>query len=311
MATSPTTRREFVRSLLSSAAGASFASSVFAQGTPTGRQAAPAIVVKKLTDTIALLTGDGGNVAVVIGTDGLMMVDGGLANRSMDLVKAIGDVDGRPVRILFNTHYHYDHVGANELLGSRGTKIIAHENVKRRLTNTIVSEAMNATFQPLKPEGVPVETFMTSGALTFGSERIQYAHIPTAHTDGDSYVFFAQPNILHTGDLLWNGLYPVIDYSVDGWIGGMILALETLMAIGDVNTRVIPGHGPLATKSELKASLDMLATIQERLLQMARAGKSLDEVLASAPTRDLDEKWSRGRPPDTFLRQAYRSLLLR
>jgi glyoxylase-like metal-dependent hydrolase (beta-lactamase superfamily II) len=170
---------------------------------------------------------------------------------------------------------------------------------------------MNATFQPLSPVGVPSETFASNGAVAFGSSRVRYAHVPTAHTDGDSYVFFEGPNVLHAGDLFWNGFYPVIDYSAGGWIGGMASALETLMNVGDRSTRIIPGHGPLAARQDLQASREMLAAVQARLTVMAKDGKSVEEVLAAAPTKDLDARWARGRPAANFVRQAYNSILHR
>ena len=174
------------------------------------------IEATKLTDSIALLTGDGGNVAIVIGKDGLMMIDGGLPYLAADLQKAVAAVDAQKVQILFNTHWHQDHIGSNELLGQSGMKIIAHENVKKRLSMKVVSDALGQTFQPLKPEGQPTETFSKGGKMTFGKEKLEYMYVPNIHTDNDSWVFFPEANILHTGDMFFNGLYPYIDYSTGG-----------------------------------------------------------------------------------------------
>lgn len=168
---------------------------------------------------------------------------------------------------MFNTHWHLDHVGCNETLSKAGAKIIAHENVKKRLSTKIVMEALNRTV---------------------GKEKIEYMNVPPAHTDGDSFLFFPGPNVLHTGDLLFNGTYPFID----------------------AQTRVIPGHGALGSKDDLKASRDMLATVHERLDKMAKDGKSVDDVVAAAPTKDFDAKWIRGTAkPDGFVRIAYAGLL--
>jgi len=173
-------RREFFYAL---AAGSSIA---------LGQPTTPApIKATKLSDTLSLVSGDGGNVAIVMSDDGLLMVDGGLSERSAELLKAVAEqVDPHRVRTVFNTHWHLDHVGCNEVLGKDGAKIIAHENVKKRLGTRITMEALNRTIEPLKPEGLPSETFTSGGKMTFGAEKIEYMRVPPAHTDGDSYLFF-------------------------------------------------------------------------------------------------------------------------
>ena len=294
-------RREFVRVLLGGAAGLAFA-------VPAFGQSATAITVTKLTDKLAVLAGDGGNVALLIADDGLMLIDSGLAPRAADLLKTIADIDRRKIQVLFNTHFHFDHVGANETIGKAGARIVAHDNVKKRLSMRIVSEAFSRTFEPLAPKGIPSETFAASGQMIFGRERIEYTHVPLAHTDGDAYLFLPGANVLHTGDLGWNGLYPVIDYSSGGWIGGMVAGIDRLLKVGDANTHVIPGHGPIATKADLKASRDMLSVVRERLTPMAQQGRTVDEVVAAAPTKDLDQQWGGARAAG-FVRQAYNSLL--
>src|SRR5579863_9028704 len=192
-------RRDFLRALAAGATGASFSYLGW------GQQAPAPIKAAKLSDRVAMLTGDGGNIAVIIGDDGLLMIDGGLVQRATDLQKAVMDVDPHPVRVLFNTHWHYDHVGSNELLGKNGAKIIAHDNVKKRLSAKVSVEVMNRTFDPLAPEGRPGQTFSKGGKLSFGQEKIEYTHSAPAHTDGDAYIFLPGPNILHCGDLFFNG----------------------------------------------------------------------------------------------------------
>lgn len=299
-------RRDFLQALLGGAAGLSFTYIASGQNAPP-----PPIQATKLTADLAVLMGDGGNVAVIIAPDGLMMIDGGLPNRAADMIKAVQEVDAHKVQILFNTHWHFDHVGSNEALGRAGAKIIAHENVKKRVSVKVDSEALGRSFDPLKPEGIPAETFTKGGKLTYGKQRLQYTHFANGHTDGDAYLFLPAANVLHTGDLLFAGMYPVIDYSTGGWIGGMASACDALLKAGDAKTRVIPGHGPMATKEDLKASSAMLHTVHERLAAMAKQGKSVEEVIASAPTKDLDDKWGKARPAAGFVRQAYNSLLHR
>lgn len=298
-----TNRREFLRAVIVGAVGASFTyRSVFAQA-PQG------ITATKLSPDLVLLAGDGGNVALVVAGDSLMLIDGGLPDQADALIKAAAAVDTHKITTVFNTHWHFDHIGCNEPLGKAGAKIIAHENVKKRLSTRVTMEALNRTFEPLKPEGQPSQTFAQGGKMTFGKEALEYTHVNPAHTDGDSYVFFPGPNVLHTGDLQFTGAYPVIDYSTGGWLGGMVAAATAMLGVGDANTKVIPGHGPLSSKSDLKASRDMMAMVLDRLTPMVRQGKTPDEVVAAKPTKDLDEKWGKGfMMPDQFVRIAYVSI---
>jgi glyoxylase-like metal-dependent hydrolase (beta-lactamase superfamily II) len=294
-----------MQAVIAGAVGSSFTLRALAQ-TPQP----PPIVATKLAPDLVLFAGDGGNVALILGSNGLMMIDGGLVERSGELLKAVAEADSRKVTTLLNTHWHYDHVGSNEALGTLGAKIIAHENTRKHLGMRTTMEVANRTFDPLKPEGIPQETFTSGGKLTFGKARLEYTHISLAHTDGDAYVFFPALNVLHTGDLLFNGNYPVIDYSTGGWIGGMAAAAATLGKVGDANTKIIPGHGVLATKDDLKATYTMLATIHERLEPMVRAGKTVEEAVAAHPSREFDEKFGQGtRKPDTFVQVAYTSIL--
>lgn len=269
------------------------------------------IVPTKLADRIYVLIGNGGNVGLIVADDGLMMIDCGLPERAADMVNAVAAVSKLKVQRLLNTHFHFDHTGANETFGRTGTKIMAHENVKKILSISFNDEAFGRVFAPLKPEGLPMETFTAGGKMSFGRDKLEYTHFAEAHTDGDTYVFFPESNILHCGDLFWNGMYPVIDYSAKGWIGGMIAAADKMGKVGDAQTRVIPGHGALGTKADLKSWRDMLEIVHTRLEPMAKQGKTMDEVLAAAPTKDLDDKWGKARPAEAFLRQAYPSILHR
>jgi len=269
----------------------------------------PPLKINKLADNVSLITGDGGNIAVVSSSDGLLVIDAGLPERAADLLTSISTVNDKPVQTLFNTHWHVDHVGANVAMGKKGTRIIAHENVRKRLSVRTTMESLKRTFDPLEAEGLPPVTFTNGGTLYHGSEVIQYNHIPLAHTDGDAYAFFPNINLLHTGDLLFNGLYPVIDYSTGGWVGGMAIAASRMLALCDSQTRIIPGHGALATPADLRAARDMLETVTERLLPMAKAGKTVEEVVAAAPTKEFDEKWSRSFKPEVWVPIAYTSIL--
>jgi glyoxylase-like metal-dependent hydrolase (beta-lactamase superfamily II) len=300
------TRREFLVTLFGAAAGATLTCPVFAQG----RGAAPgSITATKLTERVAVLSGDGGNIGLVIGNDGLLMIDGGLANRADDLLGEIGRISPRMVQVLFNTHYHGDHVGSNERLGRDKVRIIAHENVRTRLSTRFENAAFGRTMEPLAAAGLPTETFTSGGTLTFGPETLEYTHMPMAHTDGDAFVFLPAANVLHTGDLFWVNRYPVVDYSVGGSLAGMAGTLERMERVGDANTRIIPGHGaPTATRADMRQVREMWLAINDRLEEHARQGRSVDEVVAAAPTRDFDVKLG-VENPQGFLRQAYGGVL--
>ena len=296
-------RRDFLRTLIGGAAGLSFASRGFAQAPPDPIRAT------KLTDRIALLAGDGGNVGLVIGEDGLLMIDGGYANRALELQKAVADTDAHPVKVLINTHWHGDHVGSNELLGKVGAKIIAHQNCKYWLSQKVKMEIFDTTVEPLKPEGIPKQIFTDGGKMTFGKEKIEYKWIPNAHTDNDIYVFFPAANVLQTGDLFFSGMYPVIDYTTGGWIGGMADALDKLLKVGNPQTKIVPGHGPLSSKDDMRASRDMLHSVFDRLTTFSKKGASLEDVLKANPVADLEAKWGQGfLKGDAFLRMAYPSI---
>lgn len=297
-------RRDFIRALMTGAAGITLTVPVFAQG----RGPAP-IVATKLTERIAVLSGNGGNVGVVIGADGLVLIDGGNVGRAADTAKAVAEVSPRLVRVLFNTHYHFDHVGSNEALGMSGARIIAHENVKKRLSTTFENAAFGRTMDALRPEGLPTETFTAGGRLAFGAETIEYTHAPLAHTDGDAFLFLPAANIVHTGDLFWVGRYPVIDYSVGGSLARMTAALDQVNTVGDAATRIVPGHGPASvTKAQLRETRDIWAAINQRLEDHARQGRSVDDVIAAAPTREFDATIGTANPA-AFLRQAYGGVL--
>lgn len=174
--------------------------------------------------------------------------------------------------------------------------------------NRAQSAAPDRVFGPLQPAGLPSEIFTKGGKMTFGKEEIEYYHVPLAHTDGDAFVFLPGANVLHTGDLLFNGIYPYIDYCTGGWIGGMVSACDALLKVVNAGTRIIPGHGPVASRDDLQATRDMLATVHERLEPMSQQGKSLKEVIALQPTKDLDEKWGNGLTSAQFLEMAYPSI---
>jgi glyoxylase-like metal-dependent hydrolase (beta-lactamase superfamily II) len=260
----------------------------------------------RLTPDVALVSGAGGNVIVLAQDEGLLIVNGGLAERSAELLTAIGrEFPGRQPRMLFNTDWHPDHTGLNTTLGPAGGRIVAHENTKGWLSIEVVGRWQKRTFAPLPAKARPSETFYTTGTLTFGKETVAYGHLGQAHTDGDIYVHLPGPDILVAGDVVTVGEYPILDYSTGGWIGGMANAARTLLGIAGAGTRIVPGVGPVQGRSHLQAEHDMLVATRDRLVKLLKSGSSVNEMLAAAPTKEFDPVWG---DPALFVRNAYPGL---
>jgi len=293
-------RRAFLRNLAGGAAGVVLAPRVFAQ---TG---AP-LEVHKLTDTFLLISGAGGNVLAVVGADGVLLVNGGSAERSAELLKVVADHSaGKPVQVLFNTCWHPQHTGSNETLGKAGAKIIAHENTKLWLGTEIDCGWQKRTYEPNPKVSLPNHTFYTGiQKMTFGKEAVEYGYTPQAHTDGDIYVYFPGPNILATGDVVSVGSYPIVDYTTGGWLGGMVDGQKTLLGVTNADTRIVPGSGSLITHADLDAEQQMLATLKDRFAKLIKQGLGPKEMIAAAPTKDFDGKWGN---PDLFIELSYRGM---
>jgi cyclase len=292
---SPSNRRDFVRTLIGGAACL-----------PLSRAAVVPIAAVKLTDGIVQITGAGSNVLMVTGPGGVMLVDGGSADRSAELLKFVAEQSGgRPVQTLFNTHWHWDHTGSNEALGKAGAKIIAHENTKLWLGAEFDVDWEKKTYEPRPKAALPNQTFYTSGKTTFGNEPIEYALMTQAHTDGDIYVHFPKSNVLVAGDVVSVGSYPVLDYSTGGWIGGLVNAQKAILDRTNSDTRIVPGNGPVQTRADVQALYDMCNTMRDRLTKLLKQGMGPKEMVAAAPSKDFDEKWGN---PELFILNAYRGL---
>jgi cyclase len=299
-------RRLFLRNLAGGAAGVALAQRrVFAQ-----IGSAPAIApleVKKLTDTFLQITGAGGNVLAVLGPDGVLLVNGGSAERSEELLKLVAEHSGgKPVQVLFNTCWHPVHTGSNETLGKAGAKIMAHENTKLWLGAEFDVAWQKRTYEPHPKTALPNQTFYTGvQKTTFGKEPVEYGYMMQAHTDGDIYVYFPGPNILAAGDVVSTGTYPIVDYCTGGWLGGTIEGQKTLLKVTNADTRIVPGSGPVMTHADLEAENQMLATLKDRLVKLMKQGLTPSEMIAAAPTKDFDQKWGN---PELFIQLAYRGM---
>ena len=294
-------RRSFLKAAVAGAAGVSLSLRAFARSEPEP------ITVVPLADNIVQITGAGGNVVAVTGADGVLLVDSGLEERSRDLMKAVEKLPGgKHVQALVNTHWHWDHTGGNERLGKDKVKIIAHENTKLWLGADFYCDWQdNRHYTPRPKAALPTETFYTSGKMTANGQDIEYAYLPRAHTDSDTYVFFPKANVLVAGGLVSVGHYPVLDYTTGGWIGGMDDASKALLGIANKDTRIVPGIGPVQTYADLQAQSEMVHTMHERLVDLMRKGIGTDDLAADPPTREFDAKWG---DPHQFVANAYRGL---
>jgi len=262
-----------------------------------------------VTDGLYMLTGSGGNIGVSVGADGVIVIDDQFAPLVDKIRAAIAELSDRPVRMVLNTHWHFDHTGGNELLAAGGALVIAHENVRKRMQAGQFNEFFQSETPP-SPEGaLPVITFTQDVTLHLNGQTIEIEHVPAAHTDGDAIVWFEELNAVHMGDTYFNGFYPFIDFSSAGNIRGMVAAVESALERMDDNTRVIPGHGPLSNAAELRNYHRMLQTVTTRLDSMLAEGKDADAIVAAKPTAEFDAEWGDGFiKPDDWVRLVYRGM---
>ncbi len=250
------------------------------------------IIVHPLRGNIFVLEGSGGNIAAVAGKESKLLVDAGIGVSRPRIFAALQALGQAPVKRLINTHWHFDHTDGNEWIHSIGAEILAHENTLKRLSTAQRVEGWVSDF-PQAPSGaMPTEVFADEKILKHEDNTLALKYYGPAHTDGDISVLFTEADILHTGDIYWNGIYPFIDYSTGGSINGTIKAAEASLAMITDKTIVIPGHGhPVSNKSELQAYRDMLVTIRDNVAGLKEQGRSLDEILAAQPTAAYDDKW--------------------
>lgn len=297
-------RREFLQALLGGAIGLTLPGLPRAQALDGS---ASLIAVRPLTDKLTLVSGAGGNVVVLSSANGLLLVDCGAAEHSHELLKRLAQLPGgHAIRTVFNTHWHWDHTGGNELLRKAGAQIIAHENTRLWLGTDIWVEWQQRTYKRRPPQALPTQTFYSGvRKLEFDGEPIEYGYLPQAHTDGDIYVYFREQNVLVAGDVVSVGAYPTLDYSTGGWIGGMAAGAQRLVEITDEKTQIVPGSGAVTTRAQVAAEHEMLATLQEDLWQLMRKGYGADDMIRAHATRKYDTQWGNS---ELFVETAYRGL---
>jgi glyoxylase-like metal-dependent hydrolase (beta-lactamase superfamily II) len=242
----------------------------------------------KLTDSIYMLKGSGGNIIVSIGQDGVFMVDDQFAPLTEKIKEAISKITDQPIKFVINTHWHSDHTGGNENFGELGALIVSHDNVRERLSTEQFSEFFNRTVSPLPESGLPIITFSDNMTVFQNGDEVKIIHVDNGHTDGDSIVFFTKNNVIHVGDDFTDKSYPFIDISSGGSIDGLISSLQTISSIIDDKTKVISGHTEISNKTKVKDLTDMLIDVRHNVSQMIGDGKSLEEIIALQPTSKYD-----------------------
>jgi cyclase len=245
-----------------------------------------------LGDNVYMLEGQGGNITVAVASNGIIMVDGQYAPLHDTIKAAIATLSNLPIKYLINTHYHGDHTGGNELFAKDGVIVVAQENVKKRLEAGTTNGLTGVKTPPAPAGALPADTYMNFSKIRLPGRVADLKHIPNAHTDGDTYVWFKTANVLATGDTFTNGRYPNIDFANGGNIKGMIAAADAYLKLTNAKSRIVPGHGPVADKAALAEYRAMLVTARDRMDKLVKEGKSEQDVIAAKPFADLDTKWA-------------------
>ncbi len=300
-----TARRDILKAAVATAAGVAIGGTalqrVFAQAQPAAKGDAV------LATDLHLLTVAQRNVIALTDAGGVLLVNGCIASEAKTLLDAVATLSrGGKVHTLFNTCWHPDNTGLNEVLGPRGATIIAHEHTRLWLTQNVVSPYDGRKFAALPENARPNKTFYTRESLTAGGKRVEYGHVRASpHTSGDTYVFFPDANVLAVGDAITGRGWPDIDYWTGGWIGGVVGGLEQLLVLANADTRVVPSRGPVLARADLEAQHQMYEVIYERLAQLLNGGRGPDEALAAKPTAEFDAKMGAS---DEFVLRAFKSL---
>ena len=247
-----------------------------------------------VSDNIYMLSGQGGNIGLFLGEDGTFIIDDQFAPLTEKILAAIKSVGGDTPRFLINTHFHGDHTGGNENLGNAGTLIVSHDKVRERLVAGSYIKEFGMNSPPANKAALPVLTFSEDMHFYINNDSVNAVHVPSAHTDGDSIIYFKKANVVHAGDIFFNGFYPFIDAANGGSLRGTIAAVDAMLAATDSKSKIIPGHGPLADKAQLQAYRDMLAIAYASLLKLKNDGVSVEDAIIHDPLADLEAQWGNG-----------------
>ena len=263
----------------------------------------------KLSENLTLLRGPGGNVVILTGKDGKLLVDTFTQLAWDRFKKTLDEISNAPLKLAIDSHWHWDHTDNNVNVRGAGATLIAHENTLKRLKETHDLDVIGLHFDPSPENALPQKTFKESYQMNFSGEHVALGHIAPAHTDSDIYIHFQKANVLHMGDVFFNGIYCYIDKETNGSIGGMIAGATKMLAMVDNDTKIVPGHGPLGDKGDLRKFRDMLVTARARVQKLKSSGKSLEQAVAAKPLTDLDSVWGKGvLSSDAFVHVVYTTL---
>jgi glyoxylase-like metal-dependent hydrolase (beta-lactamase superfamily II) len=267
------------------------------------------VTVQTLRRNISVLLGAGGNIAVLTGPDGKLLVDAEIVTSRPNVSAALANINAHPIKQLINTHWHFDHTGGNAWLHEAGASILAQENTRKHLLKDTRVEGWHYTFPAAAAGALPSTVFTEDHTLHVNDSTLAMKHYLPAHTDSDISVYFMEADIFHTGDTFWNRNYPFIDYSTAGSIDGQIRAAEANLAKVTDKMIVIPGHGEVGGKADLVLFRDVLVEIRDKVAVLKKQGRSLDEVIAAKPSARTDEEWGKGFiNPGRFLALVYQGV---
>ena len=270
------------------------------------------IKAQKIGDTTYMLTGSGGNIGLSVGEDAVFVIDDQFAPLTPRIAAAIAQITPKPVKFVLNTHWHFDHTGGNENFAKAGAIIVAHDNVRKRMGSDQFIEFLGMRTKPDPRQALPVITFSSGISFHINGEEVRAIHMPAAHTDGDTVIHFTRSDVVHMGDIYFNGMYPFIDADSGGSVDGVIAACDQVLKLTTDGTRVIPGHGALSNPAELKAYRDMLAAVSAKVKALVAQGRKLEEITAAKVSADFDEAWGKGFiKPEKFAEMLARPLLKR
>ena len=262
------------------------------------------IKTNKITESIYFLEGSGGNIGVLTGKDGVILIDDQFAPLTEKIKKALAAISNKPVKFVINTHFHFDHTGGNENFGAEGAVIVAHENNRRRLTTDQFIATFKTDQKAAPYDAIPKVTFTESVTFHLNGETVQAFHVKNAHTDGDVIIQFKESNVFHTGDVFVRYGLPFIDQPNGGSIDGMIDAINQLLALTNEQSIIIPGHGAISGKKDLIDYLKMLQTVRKRIAEGMRKGKTLQQIIDSEPAKEFTAAFERS----LFVESVYTSL---
>lgn len=251
------------------------------------------IKAEKLSPTTYVLFGAGGNIGVSVGDDALFLVDDQYAPLTPKILAALKAISDKPVKFVLNTHWHGDHSGGNENMAKAGAVLVAHDNARKRMSTEQFSSLFKRKTDPSPKAALQHITFSSDVTFHINGDEVHGFHVPKAHTDGDTIVHFKNSNVIHMGDTFFNGWYPFIDVSGGGTPDGIIATADRVLALANDSTKIIPGHGPVCGKADLKAYRDMLTTVGDRVKALLKAGKKLEEIQAAKPSAEYDERWGK------------------